>query len=70
MAARVARHARREKPAHWHVDQLTRVAKAICGRGSRARRFPLLGKMLGSARTRASSSEADADSRGENTLKQ
>jgi hypothetical protein len=47
-----------------------RVAKAIRGRGLRARRFPLVGKMLGMARTRAFSSEADSGSREENTIKQ
>ena len=27
LAARLARHMRREKPTHWHVDQLTRAGK-------------------------------------------
>jgi len=29
LAARVARHMRREKLAHWHVDQLTRAGKTL-----------------------------------------
>ena len=29
LAARLARHMRREKAAHWHVDQLTRAGKTL-----------------------------------------
>ena len=29
LAARIARHMRREKRAHWHVDQLTRAGEVL-----------------------------------------
>jgi len=29
LAARIARHMRQEKRAHWHVDQLTRAGKVL-----------------------------------------
>ena len=29
LAARIARHMRQEKRAHWHVDQLTRAGQAL-----------------------------------------
>ena len=29
LAARLARHMRREKRAHWHVDQLTRAGRVL-----------------------------------------